>query len=776
MSEHFGIYQGSVVNNNDPEARGRVQLQIPQVLGDTPSVWCEPIYPTVYKPKIYDVCWVHFVNGDIAKPVYYSSDILTSEKAIIGSLDANLIKTNTILTANLGITGSLTAQDGDPSAPRRVVVGGKGIYYFESGDNTTYDQVGTMVNEPPHLVEWPTDPTKPLRYRGDAYLKKVSVRESFMLTSDDDGTPATGLLDTGTSLVLGKGISAPQAPDKAIDWEFVNYAGFSVPATGLFSLGQWFDAGKFYKILASERVAAAGSYTRTTSVLRFPEAGGLTDLSYTYSGSGVNLLPTLIDVAVDSVNGFYYALCVTEKTNGTNSWSIYKLNGVGFYTGLLGGNATQFVSGLSKYISGGDSFNPVRGIAVSGSNVYMSFIDNGTDNLRLNRYDLNLENGVALTVSGTPGTFTTSNAQSTALSYGLEVGNFDFGALRIVVFNGEFDQFRPFSVSGSTITETAGGVERWSTASSLSGFTQSFSYQPSLSRFVGNSSFITAGFLTNYVYTANYWTTATNATWWVGNTYADTIPTTYQTNLSKKTKFTMTKRARLTLTNAAADLTGGTDKPDSLRFFIGRGTSEPSNSAMWLTPTNPAVGVNTLAVTAMTNNSFTGTNPPTTNNFPVAVAGRVTSSEVGIAAGTIGSIGGVNNPATDIRGDGKYRFMYGPDYNLEDTGWTNITLDTGYVASVSNPQYRRIGNEVRLRGYVAKTGGFTAGASNIFAVAGALPTRFRPPFRMDFQASANAAVLSVRLVVDTDGSLNAVTPAGTQPAYVSLNGVSYLVD
>ena len=36
----YGVYEGIVVNNNDPENRGRVTLQVPQVTGSAETNWC----------------------------------------------------------------------------------------------------------------------------------------------------------------------------------------------------------------------------------------------------------------------------------------------------------------------------------------------------------------------------------------------------------------------------------------------------------------------------------------------------------------------------------------------------------------------------------------------------------------------------------------------------------------------------------------------------------------------------------------------------------------
>jgi hypothetical protein len=73
----FGLYAGMVVNNIDPEARGRIMVNVPQVLGIMPSNWAMPCFPVAGKqmaisalPIIGDGVWVAFEDGDPGKPIW----------------------------------------------------------------------------------------------------------------------------------------------------------------------------------------------------------------------------------------------------------------------------------------------------------------------------------------------------------------------------------------------------------------------------------------------------------------------------------------------------------------------------------------------------------------------------------------------------------------------------------------------------------------------------------------------------------------------------------
>lgn len=76
----YGKYRGTVVNNVDPLLRGRLLVQVPDVLGLTPSSWAEPCTPLagstgrpmgVYLvPPIGAGIWVEFEQGEPEHPIW----------------------------------------------------------------------------------------------------------------------------------------------------------------------------------------------------------------------------------------------------------------------------------------------------------------------------------------------------------------------------------------------------------------------------------------------------------------------------------------------------------------------------------------------------------------------------------------------------------------------------------------------------------------------------------------------------------------------------------
>jgi len=80
-SQNFlGKFRATVLNNVDPETRGRLMLTIPDVLGVVPSTWAEPCTPLagptgppmgVYMvPPIGAGVWVEFEQGDPNYPIW----------------------------------------------------------------------------------------------------------------------------------------------------------------------------------------------------------------------------------------------------------------------------------------------------------------------------------------------------------------------------------------------------------------------------------------------------------------------------------------------------------------------------------------------------------------------------------------------------------------------------------------------------------------------------------------------------------------------------------
>jgi hypothetical protein len=76
-TRYYGKYRGLVIENIDPQQIGRVLLEVPDVLGLTPSSWAMPCVPAAGPqagcfviPPIGSQVWVEFEQGDPDYPIW----------------------------------------------------------------------------------------------------------------------------------------------------------------------------------------------------------------------------------------------------------------------------------------------------------------------------------------------------------------------------------------------------------------------------------------------------------------------------------------------------------------------------------------------------------------------------------------------------------------------------------------------------------------------------------------------------------------------------------
>jgi uncharacterized protein involved in type VI secretion and phage assembly len=79
-TRYYGKYRGSVIDNVDPEQRGRVRVEVPDLQGTQPLTWAEACLPLagpagaqmgVYVvPPVGTAVWVEFEAGDPDFPIW----------------------------------------------------------------------------------------------------------------------------------------------------------------------------------------------------------------------------------------------------------------------------------------------------------------------------------------------------------------------------------------------------------------------------------------------------------------------------------------------------------------------------------------------------------------------------------------------------------------------------------------------------------------------------------------------------------------------------------
>lgn len=129
-----------------------------------------------------------------------------------------------------------------------------------------------------------------------------------------------------------------------------------------------------------------------------------------------------------------------------------------------------------------------------------------------------------------------------------------------------------------------------------------------------------------------------------------------------------------------------------------------------------------------------------------------------------------------------YRYKYPATANWEswtkmsseDSGWKNLGYTSGYVSPGfgSVPQYKRIENQIFLRGTSKKSSGNLSGTANPF---GTLPTGYRPKTISYFIAKTDGANY-VTGQVNTDGTIDINTGSPGTKTWVSLDNISFFID
>jgi len=120
----FGKFRGTVVNNVDPEQRGRIQVMVPDVSGFALTSWALPAFPwggmqmgMFSVPLVGAGVWVEFEQGNIDYPiwvgVYFGSaaEVPTMAHLIPPAVPGMVIQTvlqNTFLISDVpGPTGGI---------------------------------------------------------------------------------------------------------------------------------------------------------------------------------------------------------------------------------------------------------------------------------------------------------------------------------------------------------------------------------------------------------------------------------------------------------------------------------------------------------------------------------------------------------------------------------------------------------------------------------------------------------------------------------------------
>ncbi len=156
----YGRYRGTVADNVDPKRLGRIQVAVPDVLGDESCIWAEPATPLVgsnmglsWVPDNNTGVWVEFQQGDPNYAVWTGGWRGSSEDVPAAASNADPTNPPIILqtrTQNKLIISSspgegLTLQTGAGEQGPQIVITSSSIK-LSTGQGATVELTGNSVN------------------------------------------------------------------------------------------------------------------------------------------------------------------------------------------------------------------------------------------------------------------------------------------------------------------------------------------------------------------------------------------------------------------------------------------------------------------------------------------------------------------------------------------------------------------------------------------------------------------------------------------------------
>lgn len=158
QEKYYGKYRGMVLNNIDPLQIGRLQVQVPDVMGLAPASWAIPCFPhtgkqmgTYMLPQIGAGVWVEFEQGDPDYPIWsgswYGSAAEVPALALAGNPATPNIAfqsalQNSLIISDLpGPTGGIMLKSATGAT---IIVNDTGIY-IQNGKGAMITMVGPTV-------------------------------------------------------------------------------------------------------------------------------------------------------------------------------------------------------------------------------------------------------------------------------------------------------------------------------------------------------------------------------------------------------------------------------------------------------------------------------------------------------------------------------------------------------------------------------------------------------------------------------------------------------
>lgn len=221
QAKKFGRYKGVVISNVDEEKRGRLQVQVKDVLGEEP-IWMAGVFPMggndkeafVFIPAKGATVLVEFIGGDVSFPIwtgtYWDHDVNPTPPEPIDMSEKQLSLIRTRSGAEVRVT-----DDGQKVTVRIGTADGTEFSVDEKGKVQVVDKKGAGVVLDPEPAGG--EATVTVSGHGDSSVKlagsRVDITAGQTSIAMDAGTvtiTASSIkLDAAQEVGLGQGANAP---------------------------------------------------------------------------------------------------------------------------------------------------------------------------------------------------------------------------------------------------------------------------------------------------------------------------------------------------------------------------------------------------------------------------------------------------------------------------------------------------------------------------------------------------------------------------------------
>jgi uncharacterized protein involved in type VI secretion and phage assembly len=157
-TKFYGKYRATVVNNVDPMRKGRIQVKVADVHGETPTTWAMPCLPVAglqaglfVVPPIGAGVWVEFEQGDPDYPIWVGGYwgeaaelpalVNTVPPALFGLVLQTTLQNGLVVSDTPGPTGGIMLKS---AAGATLIVNDTGIY-IQNGKGASITLVGPSV-------------------------------------------------------------------------------------------------------------------------------------------------------------------------------------------------------------------------------------------------------------------------------------------------------------------------------------------------------------------------------------------------------------------------------------------------------------------------------------------------------------------------------------------------------------------------------------------------------------------------------------------------------